>query len=207
MEIAGTIAIEAQQLKPAILWKAVFAQPAIELAATTSNFSMLSSIVIRVIDRQNFGACLTTTYAFFTVSGQSFLAEISVPNLHTGFLSRLTIDILEPVAVGTEQLKALFRKTLLTKPQVEPMTVTSNTAMLSAIVVNVVHRKENEVLGYTKHTVRTYFLIVTPGMLLASVLRTLIKHCQATSFLPQVYPNLLSIPKFSTKLLFSRNTR
>jgi hypothetical protein len=57
----------------------------------------------------------------------------------------------------------------------------------------------SRVLRYTGIQVRPPTSSFTPGILFASVLRTLIKYCQATSFLPQVYPNSLLNHHFSYK--------
>jgi hypothetical protein len=51
-------------------------------------------------------------------------------------------DIFEPIVIRAKQLKAFLGEAVLTKPLVKAVTTTSNTAMLSAIIVHVVYREK-----------------------------------------------------------------
>jgi len=139
--IPGSIAVEAEQRKPAILRKTLLAQPCIEGSTFANLSTVLCSIVLHMVDGQSLGSCLTTTDAYAAICCYGFLPEGSIPLPDVGLLKRLRTYILQPIAICAKQLKSL-REAIPTKPSVETMTIASDSTMLSTIIVDMVNRKK-----------------------------------------------------------------
>jgi hypothetical protein len=63
MIIPGAIAVETEYLEPAILREPILAQPAIEVTASTNLTTMLSTVVMHMVNGKNFRSVLTTACA------------------------------------------------------------------------------------------------------------------------------------------------
>jgi hypothetical protein len=141
---SGAVAVKTERLKT-LLRKVILPQPAIEGAASTDLTAMLSTVVIDVINGQHICLRLPTANASSTISSDGFLTQVSVPDLNVGFLTNLAAKMLAPVAIRAEKLKAFLGVVILAKPSIEAVSVASHTAMLSAIIADMVNRKKSRI--------------------------------------------------------------
>jgi hypothetical protein len=140
--VPGTVAIEAEGLKP-LFWKPVLAQPRVESTASANLATVLIAIVMNMVNGKNFGSVLTTARTLPTISCKRFLTKIGLPDHDVGFLTLHSANMLEPIAIIAQQLKSLLGKTVLAKPPIETMAFAIDSAMISAIIVDMVYHKES----------------------------------------------------------------
>jgi hypothetical protein len=150
-----SIAVEAQQLKTAILRESILSQPLIKIGTTMTNFTtMLGSISIHMVNCKHIGLRLTTTSTNTTISSNNLLTKIRIPDLMIGLITRLKTGMFPPITVGAKNLISRG-ETILSQPLIETMTITSETTMSSTIILNMVNRQESNVRLAAEYTDRT----------------------------------------------------
>jgi hypothetical protein len=142
--IPCAIAVKAEQ-DIVTLWKSVLTKPTIEDTTSTNLATMLSTIVIHMVDGKNCMSVLTATRASAAVGIKDFLTKMSAPDHDVGFLITLVANMLGPITIRAKQLESLLWKAVLTQPPIETMTSASATALISTIIVDMVNRKKCEV--------------------------------------------------------------
>jgi len=157
VEIPGTIAVEAQKLKPAILRKALLPQPGIKNSTASTDFmTMVSAIVLHMVYSQNISTRLATAHTNAAIRSNDFLAQVSIPGLMIGHLTAFVAYMLSPITIGTKHLK-VWRKIILSQPLIKTPPIAGNTAMLSAITIHVVYRKKCGVRFTTNNAEATIY--------------------------------------------------
>ncbi len=143
----GKIAVSTQQLE-SIFRKIILTKPVIKRTATRNKTTMFSTVIIDMINGQNFRPCLTTAYALVPISIQYFITKLGIPD--SSILScirlskiRFVTDILEPVAIMAKKLEFMLRETIIAEPCIETMPTTSiSTTMITTIIIDMINRKK-----------------------------------------------------------------
>src|SRR5947209_7496179 len=94
--ISRTVAGKAKSLKSAILREPFLAQPSVQTSTTTTNLTaMLCTIVLYMVDSQNFLSVFIAACTLTTVGCKRFLAKSGIPDHHVGLFFRLVAHIFE----------------------------------------------------------------------------------------------------------------